>query len=567
MLNSNIFIALQILGGIGLLLYGVRLMSSGLQMVAGRRLRNILALMTTNRVVGVTVGVITTALVQSSTAITVTVVGFVNASLLSFSQGLCIMVGANVGTTLTAQLIAFKLTDVAMPAIFLGVCLIYSAKKNTLKHLGEVLTGFGLLFMGLKIMQSSLAPLSTNPDFIAFFTLFAADTMGGIFLNVLVGVATCMCLQASSVAIGVTMVLASQGLLTLPGAVALVLGDNIGTVLTAELAAIGSNLAARQAARANSLFNVFGVCYMLIFFHPFLELVQFIGSWMGTGPAEYTILNGEKPNIARHIANSHTIFNVINATLFTIALPILIKSAILLTPKGKQVAVEDLTKLQYINYRYKESTSASLTEVRMELARMGEIARNSFANVIRVPFNRDKELLTKWQEPEAALNSLQRQITKYLVHVSQTTISKDESNEISLLMRETNYIERIGDSVENLAKFYTQLLDQNLEFTERGKADYQLISNVLLDFMDKTIAGLAYKTEFSIDDAQKYEDTIDSMRNSMRDDHIDRLRNGHCSVDAGLIFVNIIANYERIGDYLYNIALIMKDLHNKCKLR
>lgn len=561
MSGSNIFIAMQVLGGVGLLLYGVKLMSTGLQMVAGRRLRRVLELMTTNRVVGVMVGALTTALVQSSTAITVTVVGFVNASLLSFAQGISIMLGAHIGTTITAQLIAFNLTDVAMPAIFMGMCLIYFSKGKTVKHIGEVLAGFGMLFLGLKIMQATLAPLSANPAFIDFFTHFAADSMSGVLLNVLAGILMCICLQASSVAIGVTMVLASQGLLTLPGAVALVLGDNIGTVITAELAAIGSSLEARRAARANSMVNILGVAYILVFFYPFLDLIQAVSAWMGVGPAEF-MLDGEKPNIARHIANSHTLFNVINSLVFTIALPVIIRVAIVLTPRGKQVSVHDLARFQYINVRYvsSSSVSANLVEVRQELARMGGIARDSFLTVSQIPVTRDKSLLNQWQEPEKALNSLQRQILQYLVQVSQRNISDDESNEISLLMRVANNVERIGDAVENLAKLNEIMMDQKLEFTEGAMEDYSHITNVVLEFMNRAIAGLSRHGVLPVTDAKHYEDTIDSMRDHMRDAHVNRLREGVCSLDAGLVFVNMLTNYERIGDYLYNIALVLNDL-------
>ncbi len=562
MSKANFLIALQLLGGVGLLLYGVRIMSDGLQMVAGRRLRRVLEMMTSNRLVAVLVGVVATATVQSSTAITVTMVGFVNAGLISFAQALSLMLGAHIGTTITAQLIAFKLTDLAMPALFIGVSLLYFAKRKHLRHVGEVMIGFGLLFLGLLIMQSTLAPLSKNPEFIDFFTHFAADSYGGILLNVAAGALLCMCLHSSSVAVGITMVLASQGLLTLPGAVAMVLGDNIGTTITAEMAAIGSSLEARRAARANCLANILGVCYIMIFFYPFLELVQMVSGWMGVGPAEMAV-GAEKPNIARHIANSHTLFNLVNTTVCAICLPLLIKMAVLCTPRGRQVSVHDLAQLQYIkpsSYRFEKSTSASLAEVRQELVRMGGIARDSFMQVTQIPLTRDLRQMEQWKEPEKALNSLQRQIIQYLVQVSQNPISDDESNEISLLMRVTNNLERMGDSVENLAHLNEQLLDQKLEFTENAREEYKQITELVAEFMQRTLAAMARQGELPLAEAKHYEDTIDEMRDRMREDHVNRLRNGQCTLDAGLIFVNMLTNYERIGDYLYNIALVQKDL-------
>ena len=561
MFSSEVIIALQVLGGVGLLLYGVKVMSEGLQKVAGRKLRRILEVMTTNRVVGVLVGMTATAAVQSSTAITVTLVGFVNASLLSFSQAICLMMGANIGTTVTAQLIAFKLTDLAMPTIFVGVCLLYFARRRNLRNIGEVLTGFGLLFLGLNIMQSTLAPLSKNPEFIAFFTHFAADTFAGVLLNVAAGAALCICINSSAVAVGITMVLASQGLLTFPGAVAMVLGDNIGTTLTAELAAIGSNLEARRAARANSMFNIMGVCYILIFFYPFLEFVQWVGSFIGVGPAA-TLADGQYPHMARSIANSHTLFNVVNTLVFICALPVLIKVATVLTPKGKKEGAEELGKAQYIKSRTDTSISASLAEAREEVARMARIAGDSFKNVAKLPISRDEKILNQWQEPEEALNSLQKQVVQFLVQVSQLPISNDESKEISLLMQAANNVERIGDTVENVAKLGEQMFEQGLIFTDHALDEYKKIIAVVEEFMEKVItaASTRNRMEISKEEARTYENCIDAMRDRMREDHVERLRAGQCSVDAGLVFVNVITNYERIGDYLYNISLILKDL-------
>jgi phosphate:Na+ symporter len=560
MIGPYIGIAFQILGGIGLLLFGIRKMSEGLQKVAGRRLRRVLEVMTGNRVVGVIMGALVTATVQSSTAVTVMIVGFVNAALISFSQGICLMMGANIGTTVTAQILAFKLTDLAMPAIFIGVVLSYFAKRRQWRDSGDILLGFGLLFLGLKLMQQAVAPLSQSPEFISFFTYFEAKDYAGILLNVMVGIVLCMCIQASSVAVGITMVLASHGLLTFPGAVALVLGDNIGTTLTAELSAIGSSLEARRAARANSMFNILGVCYVLIFFYPFLELVQWAGSLIGAGSPSFS-QDGEFPYIARNIANAHTLFNMVNTVVFIIALPVLIKVAVWLTPKGK-AASKDLAQLQYISFRFEGSISASLAEAREEMARMAGIASDSLKNVSQVPLSRNEAALTLWQEPEQALNSLQKQITQFLVQVSQEPISAAESKEISLLMQATNNVERIGDSIKNLAALCDEMLEQELIFTDLALNEYKEMVEQVDEFMEKVFISISTRnrTGISFEQARNYEEQVNNMRDRMREDHMERLRYGRCSVDAGLVFVNMIGNYERIGDYLYNISLILKDL-------
>jgi phosphate:Na+ symporter len=468
--------------------------------------------------------------------------------------------GANIGTTVTAQLIAFKLTDLAMPAIFIGVCLIYFARSKKFRSLGEVSIGFGLLFLGLLILSTTLSPLSQKPEFIAFFTNFAADNFTGIILNVLAGAVLTMSLHSSSVAVGITMVLASQGLLTLPGAAALVLGDNIGSTITAEMAAIGSSIEARRLARAHCMFNVMGVSYLLLLFYPFLELVQSVTAFMGAGPAEYMV-DGGKPNIARYVANAHTVFNVMNTVVFLVALPVLIKVATVLTFQGKKASSIKLGEFHYINANSIQSITASLIEVRKEIARMAEIAHSSYLKIIQIPLSREDKYLSEWQEPEAALNNLQRRITGFLVQVSQGPISSDESNEISLLLRITNNVERAGDSIENLARLVEQMLEQGLEFTDVAKEEYEQISGLVSEFMLKTVDVLNRRLPvMSKEEAGKYENAIDTMRDQMRDDHVNRLRQGQCSVEAGLVFVNMLVNFERIGDYMYNISLVLRDL-------
>ena len=283
-MNLHIVI-LQGLGGLGMFLFGMKLMSEGLQKVAGDRLRSFLEMVSANRLIGALVGMGVTAVVQSSSLTTVTVVGFVNAGLMNLSQAVGLILGANVGTTITAQIIAFKVTNLALAGMFVGMILKLFSKRRKWQYVGEVILGLGLLFYGMEIMKSGFKPLRTHPEFIQFFTTFDASDLGGILLCVLTGTVLTMILQSSSATIGITIALASQGLLNLPGSVALILGDNIGTTITAQLAAIGSSLTAKRAARAHALFNVLGVAYMIVLFHPFLGLVEWVTSLMHVGAA------------------------------------------------------------------------------------------------------------------------------------------------------------------------------------------------------------------------------------------------------------------------------------------
>ncbi len=547
-------VILQTLGGLGMFLYGMKLMSDGLQRIAGDRLRRFLAMVTSNRVIGALVGTGVTAVIQSSSLTTVTVVGFVNAGLMNLQQAVGMILGANVGTTMTAQIIAFDIDTLALACLFVGMVLKLFAKRRRWQYIGEVVMGFGLLFNGMTVMKDGFAPLRKNPTFLQFFTAFDAASLWGVILCVVVGTVVTMILQSSSATVGITMALASQGLLNLPGSVALILGDNIGTTITAELAAIGGTLAARQAARAHTMFNVIGVCYVVLLFDPFLYVVQWVTQAMGVGPAEL-LTQGTKPNISRYIANAHTMFNLINATFFLFALPFLVKTAILLThDKHKHGKYADLAQPRFLDRKYVDNPSVALTQARDEIVRMGQIAREMLEQVTPVLLTRKLEPLTRWREREDALDRLQREVTEFLVQVSQGNTSESESHEIASLLRMVNNVERLGDAVENLAEVIETVIEENMQITDQAREDYREISRQVGAFLDLIVTGIAERDEGIMEMAQQMENRIDELHERMRDGHIDRLRTGLCSVDPGLAFVDILNNFEKMGDYCYNIA-------------
>jgi len=542
------------LGGLGMFLFGMRLMSEGLQKVAGDRLRNFLEMVSSNRVIGALVGTMVTALVQSSSLTTVTVVGFVNAGLMNLTQAVGVILGANVGTTVTAQIIAFKVSHLALIAIFMGMCLKLFAKRRKWKYIGEVFLGFGLLFYGMEVMKSGFKPLRSHPDFIAFFTRFEANDLMGVILCVAVGTALTMILQSSSATVGITIALASQGLLNLPGSVALILGDNIGTTITAELAAIGGSLTAKRAARAHTMFNVIGVTVMVVLFQPFLSLVTLATQAMGVGPAEL-VEGSEQPNIARYIANSHTLFNVVNATFFLAVLPILVRAAVLLTPaKEHERGLEDLGKPKFLDRKYLDNPSVALALARDETVRMTSIAQTMFHQVTEVMFTRKVNPLTRWRQSEDALDNLQREITEFLVGISQGSITEKESREMASLMRMANNVERLGDAVENVAELIEEMIEDNLHLTNEGMRDYREIRDQVARFIELVLRSMQERDRDIMETAQKMEDAIDEMRERMRDNHVSRLRAGSCTVDPGLLFVDMLSNFEKMGDYLYNVA-------------
>ncbi|MCB2228110.1 MAG: Na/Pi cotransporter family protein [Desulfarculaceae bacterium] len=533
----------------------MKLMSEGLQKVAGDRLRTFLEAVSNRRVIGCLTGALVTAVVQSSSVTTVTLVGFVNAGLMNLTQAVGVVIGANVGTTITAQLIAFKISDIALPCVAIGVGFKFFAKRRKWRYVGEIILGFGLLFYGMELMKNGFKPLRTHPEFIAFFTKFDAGSTGGILLCVLTGTVLTVLVQSSSATVGITMALASQGLLNLPGSVALILGDNIGTTITAQLAAIGSNIHARRVAMAHTIFNVLGVLFIVVLFHPFVEVVSWSTSHLlGTGPAE-AMVSGEQPNISRYIANAHTIFNVVNCILFLFLLNFLVKASIKLTPgKEPEVALQDLGRPVHLDFKFVDNPSVALAQAREEAVRMGRLAQVMYRDVTDVLFNRKLENLARWKQSEEALDNLQRSITEFLVQVSQGAITESDSREVNSLLRMVNNFERVGDATENLAELTEEMLENKLELAERGMDDYRTIRNKVGRFLEMVTTAAGERHREVMDTAKVMEDEINFMRDQMRDDYLGRLRSGVCTVDPGLVFVDMLANFEKVGDYCYNIA-------------
>ena len=545
-------VLIQTIGGLGLFVLGMKMMTEGLQMSAGKRIKKILSAVSANRVVGCITGAGVTAMVQSSSATTVMLIGFVSAGLMTLQQAVGVILGANVGTTVTAQLIAFKLTKAALPAIAIGVSLKYFTKKKKYRYIGDVLLGFGLLFFGMTVMKLGLSPIKSDPAFIEVFTKFDPGSIGGLFLCVMVGAFLTIMVQSSSATVGLTMTLATQGLLTFPGAMALVLGENIGTTITAELATIGStNINAHRAARAHTMFNVIGVGLMLLIFPYFIGIIELITGQLGAGPVN-SVVNGEVVNVARYIANGHTIFNVLNASVFLIFLPLLIKVAIKLSPKHEEP--EDLYRLPNFGDRFVDTPIAALAKARSEIIRMSETAIITFKNTIDCIENRNYNRLSKWKRIENHLDAMQKEITAYLTRIYQSEVNESEAKEISSLMRMTNNIERIGDSVENIAQLMEDYLENDLKFTPAAMTDINKISGQVTNFLNLVTKGMQNHNENFMNEADALENSIDYMRENMRQDHISRLRSGDCALDPGLVFIDMLTNFEKIGDYCFNIA-------------
>ena len=550
-------IVFQVLGGLGLFLFGMKVMSEGLQKFAGKRLRHILWMVSRNRFIGCAVGTFVTSVIQSSSATTVMLVSFVDAGIMTLTQATGMILGANIGTTVTAQLIAFKIEAYALPAIATGVFLKFLFRRRNWIYAGDVLLGFGLVFYGLATMKSGVAPLKEDPSFISVFTKFRADTIRGILLCMLTGTVLTMILQSSSATVGITMALACQGLLHFDSSAALILGTEIGTTVTAQIAALGANINAHRTATAHSFINVFGVFIVILFFPLFIKLVVWMTSiLMGMGPPDF-VIGGQKPNIARHIANFQTIFNLITALFFLMILPYVVKAAIWFTPQGKEDdELDELHHVKYLDSRYIDTPSMALTQARAEIIRMGEAVQVMYDDVISsLPVKRQNEL-SKYRKREDALDLLQREITHFLVRTTQGNISEEDSREVRSLIRMTNNLERIGDATEDIAESHESLVDQNLSLSKEALKDYKEISSEVRKFLTRVINAVKYEDEVKeiMQKCWEIRNEINIMVDEMREAHLLRLQKGVCTVESGVIFVEILTAFEKMGGFCFNIA-------------
>ncbi|PLY03163.1 MAG: Na/Pi cotransporter [Desulfuromonas sp.] len=548
-----------LVGGLGMFLFGMKIMSEGLQKIAGNRIRKILAALTNNRFIGMLVGLAVTAIVQSSSATTVMVVGFVNAGLMSLVQSIGVVLGANIGTTVTAQLIAFKITKYALPAIGIGAGLKLFSKSKKWVYIGEIMLGFGILFFGLSVMKHAFDPVKGSEAFQAIF-LHVGDNP---LLGVLIGAILTVIVQSSSATIGITLALATSGLLTFEASVALILGENIGTTITANLAAIGTNLAARRTALAHFLFNFLGTAYLLILLPYYMEFISYITAPLVGGPADFVVQTaeqaaaigaaiGDKPYIARYIANTHTMFNLVNVLVFLPFVGILAKVSTMIIP-GIDEEVD--FHLKYLDNRVLNTPPIALGQARSETKRMAQIALKNYDRTMQFIKEGDLKRVQKLQEREDLLDIMQKEITDFLVSLSQRSIAEDTSKEVASLMHMVNDIERVGDHCENLWRLGQRRIEEKVPFSEMALNELDEISGHTRDFLNYVITAMEEgPSEDTFEKSEEMEDQVDNMERSLRNNHISRLNTGECAVLSGLIFIDMLHNFEKIGDHTFNLA-------------
>ncbi|MBL7151684.1 MAG: Na/Pi cotransporter family protein [Candidatus Omnitrophica bacterium] len=528
MLKEIIF---GLVGGLGLFIYGIWEMSEGLHKACGERMRKILHGLTGSPLRGVMVGTGITSLVQSSSATTVMVVGFVNAGLMTLVQALGVILGAHIGTTITAQLIAFKLTDYALPIIGAGMLTILLAKKRSHKYIGEFLMGFGILFLGLSILTSVVRPLGQYPAVNNILVSFSSNP----FLGVLAGMVVTAIFQSSSVTTGMILSLAMAGLIDLKGALPLILGCNIGTCVTALIASVGTSLSARRAAAAHIMFQIAGA----IIFLPFLA---FFGNLVSYTSAA----------LPRQIANAHTFFNVITTLIF---LPFLKPFANFLTRaiKGKEEEeVEYLPK--YLERHLLGTPPIAIEAAVKEIVRTLGLTQKMVAQSMNSFLENNQRSLEKITRREEAVDSLREAITNYLVELMQRELSERESKKIPPLIHAINDVERIGDHAENLKDLAEQKIDRRLSFTDNAVEELKNMYADVNQMISCSINALQLNNTDEAKQVLEQECRINTLRDALKDNHMKRLEEGRCNVLSGVVFLDIISNFEKIGDHLNNVA-------------
>lgn len=529
-------IALPVLGGLGLFLYGMNLMGAGLQKTAGEKLKKLIEVLTNNRLMGVIVGAIVTMVIQSSSGTTVMVIGFVNAGLMSLYQAAGVIMGANIGTTITSQLIAFKITDYAPIAVAIGVAIWIVTSKKKAKNMAETLIGFGILFIGMDMMGDGLKPLANAPAFESIITSLKNPVLG-----MLVGLGLTTIVQSSSASIGLLQALAGQGLIGIDVAFPILFGENIGTTTTGLISSIGANKTAKRAAIIHFLFNLIGT---LIFMFILKAPIEIIVGRLSPG------------NIPRQIANAHTLFNTINVLIQLPFAGLLVKAAKKLVP-GDDIDEEQEAK--FLDFRIIETPSIALGQVRKEIFRMGSMVEDNLIRSRRALVENKNQEIDFILEQEQKINKLQKEISEYLVQLSNASLSDEQHSQINVYFNNIGDIERIGDHAENLVELAQEKITGNFEFTEEGIEELNEMFLKCQEAFHNAMEALSTNSESTARKVLALEDEVDELETTNRQNHIERLNKGQCVTSSGIIFLDAISNLERVSDHSSNIALYVLD--------
>lgn len=528
-------ILFHFLGGLGLFLYSIKTMGDGLQQAAGDRLRFYIDKYTSNPFLGVLVGIVVTALIQSSTGVTVITVGLVSASLLTLRQAIGIIMGANIGTTVTSFIIGFKLGEYALPLIFLGTMFLFFTKNRTANNIGRILFGVGGIFYALNLISAGMSPLKDLPQFKEYMVTLGQNPVLGVFAGAVITVL----IQASSATIGILQGLYAGGFLDLKGSLPVLFGDNIGTTLTVIIAAAGANISAKRVAATHVTFNVLGTILCLILLGPFTAMIEYFQALLHLSP-EMTI------------AFSHGAFNVSNTIVqfpFIGALAYFVTK--LIPGEDEVVKYEPL----YLDEQLiQQSPSIALGNAKKELLHLGNYAAKAFDLSYNYIIGLDEKVAEKGHKTEEAINTIDEKLTRYLIRLSSESLSQKESEVLTNILDSSRDLERIGDHAEGLLNLTDYLQRKDVHFSEAALEEladiYQKTTDFIKDALDSVENNDIEKAQSLIERHKE----INNMERILRKTHIKRLNKGECSTQAGVNFIDIISHYTRVSDHAMNLA-------------
>lgn len=556
---------LKLLGSLALFLYGMKIMSEGLQKFAGDRLRRILTAMTTNRVMGVITGMLITALIQSSSATTVMVVSFVNAGLLSLSQSIGVIMGANIGTTVTAWIISalgFKvdIAAFAIPLLFFGLPLLFS-QKSSRKSLGEFIFGFSFLFMGLSYLKANAPDLEQNPEMLAFVQNWADMGYFSILLFVLIGTVLTMIVQASAATMAITLIMCANGWISFELGAALVLGENIGTTITANLAALTANTQAKRAALAHLVFNVFGVIWVLCLFPFFTGAVSwFVENVMGVTETSVAV--------PFKLSAFHTAFNICNVLIMIWFVKLIERTVCTIYPSKEQ---DEEYRLRFISGGMLSTAELSILQAKKEIHLYAERTYRMYGMVKDLLHTEKEEdfnkLFSRIEKYESISDNMELEIANYLNQVSEGRLSSESKLEIRAMLREVTEIESIGDSCYNLARTINRRRQSNVDFIEK---QYERIHNMMalldsaLQQMINVISHAEHENrDVDVNKSFNLENEINNYRNQLKNQNILDVNNKEYDYQMGVYYMDIIAECEKLGDYVVNVVEATTDMKEK----
>ena len=533
-------ILLGLFSGLALFLFGMEFMGDGLENAAGSRLKSFFDKAITNPLKGALVGTIVTAIIQSSSATTVMVVGFVNAGLMSLYQAVGVIMGANIGTTITGQLITFKIDDYIPLFIIIGAAIILFMKQEKRKEIGKIVFGFGLLFMGLSQMKDAMSPIAQT----TFFQDLILTLEGNMFLGILVGAAMTAVVQSSSASTAILLSLAATGAISLQVAIPILFGNNIGTCVTALLSSLNANKVAKKAAFIHLSFNLIGT----LIFLPLINILSQVVMYMGG-------------DIDKQIANAHTIFNIVNAIILLPFAGVFVKLANLAL-KDKEGEKPTINRL---DRRFLETPAIAFEQAFQESLTMYDLAKENLTLSTNALIDGKVTNLKKIFKNESEINRLERELSTFLVSISSHDITEVDTNRIASMIKIISDIERIGDHSKNIAELAEEVSTSKLTFTSDALEELRLMYNYTIESINSSYASYKNNNRQKANDTMIFEENIDRLEELLRDKHIQRLSQNKCNAHSGAVFLDAISNFERIGDHSINIAEYVLSLDNNMK--